>query len=167
MSTEISDCSVWLDLAKLSIPSVLVIAGWIVANILAKNRERDKARRDIIAKSSDSLCESIDKIFETANDYHSSVRDKKLESKLKIALQDLSERISSLSQLTQDGELQKCIALSVKFRQAITGNHFEDEHLAALDSDVIHECIASTSLSLKRSLVDLKHAQFPLPTTYC
>ena len=161
------NCSFWIELGKLSIPSILVIAGWVVANNLAKNRERDKARRDMIAKSSDSLCDSIDNIFEVANEYHSSQRDRKLEVKLKISLQDLTERVSSLSQITQDcNALQSCIALSVEFRQAITKNHFEDEHLGPIESNVVFENIASTSLALKRSLVALKHAQFPPPTVY-
>lgn len=164
---ESQNCSFWIELGKLSIPSVLVIVGWMVANSLAKNRERDKARRDMIAKSSDSLCDSIDKIFELANEYHSKERDRKLEAKLKMTLQDLTERVSSLSQITQDcDEPQGCIALSVGFRQAITMSHFEDEHLGPLESNVVSENIASTSLALKRSLVALKHAQFPPPTVY-
>lgn len=163
-----ADASPWLEIAKLSIPSILVIVGWIVANHLAKNRERDKARRDMIAKSSDSLCELIDKIFETANDYHSSDRNKKLESKLKIALQDLTERISSLSQLTFECDKpEDCVQLSVAFRQAVTGRHFEDEHLGILESQGIHENIASASLALKRGLVELKHAQFPPSKGWC
>ena len=162
---ESQNCSVWIELGKLSIPSVLVVAGWMVANTLAMKRERDKARRDMIAKSSDSLCDSIDKIFEVAIEYHSTERNRKLETKLKISLQDLTERVSSLSQITQDcDEPQRCIALSVGFRQAITRSHFEDEHLGPLESNVEYENIASTSLALKRSLVALKHAQFPPPT---
>lgn len=167
MIMESPTSSFWVEIAKLSIPSFLVIVGWIVANNLAKNRERDKARRDMIAKSADSLCDLIDKIFETATEYHSSSRDKKLETKLKISLQDLTERVSSLSQITQDcDEPQGCIESVVEFRQAISRSHFEDEHLGPLDSNVVYENIASTALALKRSLVALKHAQFPPPTIY-
>jgi hypothetical protein len=160
-------CSFGIELARLVLPASLVIVGWIVVNHLAVKREMDKSRREMIAKSADGLCETVDTLFEDANEYHSSARDQKLEVKIKITLSDISQRIGSLRQITQDTcQLTHCLTSVVKLRQSVTGKHFEDEHNEPLSNGSIHEEIADASLAMKRSLVELKHSQFPLPTVY-
>lgn len=160
-------CSFGIELARFSLPAALVIVGWIVVNHLAVKREMDKSRREMIAKSADGLCDAVDKLFEDANEYHSSERDQQLEVNIKITLSDLSQRVSSLAQITQDkSKLTICLSAVVKLRQAVTSKHFEDEHTESLGNSSIHEEIADASLAMKRSLVELKHSQFPLPTVY-
>ena len=160
-------CSFGIELARFALPASLVIVGWIVVNHLAVKREMDKSRREMIAKSADGLCDAVDTLFEDANNYHSSERDQKLEVKIKITLSDLSQRVASLAQITQDtSKLTNCLSVVIKLRQAVTSKHFEDEHIGSLGNSSIHEEIADASLAMKRSLVDLKHSQFPLPTVY-
>lgn len=167
MTMDNQACSFGIELARFALPATLVIVGWIVVNHLAVKREMDKSRREMIAKSADGLCETVDTLFEDANDYHSSARDQKLEVKIKIALSDLSQRVASLMQITQDtSKLTPCLTAVVKLRQSVTGKHFEDEHIEPLSNSSLHEEIAEASLAMKRSLVELKHSQFPLPTVY-
>ena len=156
-------CSWVIELVRVTLPAILVIFGWIVVNKLAVKREMDKSRREMISKSADGLCDSVDKVAEDSYAYHSAERDQKLEVKIKIALSDISQRAASLKQLTQDREkLTNCQISLVKLRQAISGKHFEDEHSGAIHNGPIHEEIAESMLGMKRCLVDLKHSQFPL-----
>lgn len=156
-------CSWVMELVRVTLPSILVILGWIVVNKLAVKREMDKSRREMISKSADGLCDSVDKLLEDSYAYHSSERDPKLEVKIKITLSDIPQRVASLNQLTQDMEkLTKCLKSFVKLRQAISGKHFEDEHGGAIKNGPIHEEMAESMLDMKRCLVELKHSQFPL-----
>ena len=159
-------CSFWVEFTKLALPSFLVIVGWIAVNKLTVKREVDKSRRDMIAESADELCAAVDKLFEFANDYHSSERDNKLEIKIKITLNDLSQRVSSLVQITTDIKtVTNCLMFVVKLRQAVSGKHFEDEHLGPISNSNIHEEIADASLAMKRCLFELKYSQFSLHTS--
>jgi hypothetical protein len=123
-------CSFGIELARFVLPASLVIVGWIVVNQLAVKREMDKSRREMIAKSADGLCDSIDKLFEYSNDYHSSERDGKLEVKIKITLNDISQRVASLMQITQDtNKLTNCLTSIIKlpscYKQALEDEHVE------------------------------------------
>ena len=158
-------CYFWVDFFKLALPSLLVIVGWITVHNLTVKREMEKARREMIAKSADGLCDVVDRLFEYANDYHSSARNNKLEVKIKITQSDLSQRVSSLAQITSNSEiLTDCLISVIKLRQAISGKHFEDEHLEPIENNSIHEEIAEASLVMKRSLFRLKNSQFLLAT---
>jgi hypothetical protein len=160
-------CSFWLDLARISLPTIMIIIGWSVVNKLTVKREKEKSRRELIAKAVDDLCLSVDKLFEYANNYHSSIRDNKLEMQIKIAQNDLSLHLSSLMQITHDTvSLANCLTAVIKLRQAISGNHFEDEHLGPTNNGRIHEGIAEASLAMKRCLFKLKYSQLSIsPTT--
>jgi hypothetical protein len=158
-------CTDLIEVAKLLLPATLIIAGWVIVHKLTVEREIYKARREILAKSADDLCTVVDNLFELANEYHSSDRDSKLEMKIKITQSDLSQRVCSLMQISSDNKsLTNCLATVVKLRQAISGRHFEDEHLGPISNGFIQEEIAGASLSMKRCLVELKHSQFPLPS---
>lgn len=159
-------CSFGVELLKLALPSFLVIGGWITVHRLTVNREVDKSRREMIAKSADALCDVVDKLFEYAIDYHSTERNIKLEMKIKITQSDLSQRVSSLVQITSDKKrLSDCLIFVIKLRQAVSGKHFEDEHLMPITNSNIHEEIADASLSMKRCLFELKHSPYLLPAS--
>lgn len=161
----IQSCFFLLELAKIGLPTIMVIIGWAVVNNQAVIREKEKARRELIAKSADDLCDSVDKLFEYANNYHSSIRDNKLEMQIKIAQNDLSLHVSSLVPITQDKlKLTNCLTSVIKLRQAVSGNHFEDEHLGPISNSSIHEGIAEASLGMKRCLFELKYSQLSLST---
>ena len=143
--------------------AAVVIIGWIVVNKLSIKRETDKARKDILIKSIDALCDSVDKLFEVSRDYHSKTeRDLQAEIKIKMSIQDFGLRVASLKDLT--GLIPVYIACEDDtryLRQAITGTHFEDEHTSAQTADsTIFQKIAETTLAAKRHLIALKHSQF-------
>lgn len=145
--------------------AIIVVIGWVVVNKLSATREKDKSRKDIIIKSIDSICDSIDKLFEISRDYHSrSTRDHQAEIKIKMLLQDYSLRVASLKDLT--GYVPTYIECQddvLRFRQAITSSHFEDEHTNAeeLNSEIFQK-IAESALATKRNLITLKHSQFSI-----
>jgi hypothetical protein len=93
------------------------------------------------------------------------VRDKNLEVSLKISLQDLSMRTALLSDLCNDtAELSRCRSTLINFKKAISGAHFEDEHIEALEiNDQLIEVMALEYSKAKAAFVKLKHKQFPLP----
>lgn len=159
-------CPYWLELLKVAFPALLVIVGWIVVNSLTIKREKEKSRREMIAKSADELCVAVDKLFEYSNEYHSSERNKKLEDKIKITQSDISLRVSSLLQITDDKiNLTNCLSCVVKLRQTVSGKHFEDEHSGSIGDGQIFEDIAEATLAMKRCLVELKHSPFSISSS--
>lgn len=139
-----------------------VVIGWGVVHWLSSNRDREKSRREMVAKSADALVEETNKIFVDARKYHTEQRDLALETKLKVDLQDLSNCARSLVMLSSDAALlATCRSLTRAYWKAITGGHFEDEHdgpLAQRCSQL--ELIAAQSLFLKQAFMNLKYQQW-------
>lgn len=155
--------SYWLELSKLVIPSIIIACGWAVVHKLSISRDQDKARREMVSASADALCSLIDIIHKEALLYHSQVRDKAKEAKIKMHLQDFNYRVTSLNKIAYESLCKPTWELVIPFRRAITGKHFEDEHTSTLDEGNIQlEWIAEATLGIKRALIELKHAQFPL-----
>jgi len=161
----ITNAGNWNEIIKFGGQAIFIVVGWIVVNKLSIKREKDKARNDIIVKSVDSLCDLIDRLFDSARTYHSKAeRDRDAEVKMKMSIQDLSLRVASLQDLT--GYIPSYIECQddvIRLRQAITSNHFEDEHTgsAELNSEIFQR-IAEASLAAKRNLITLKHRQFSI-----
>ena len=150
------------EITRLLIPSIIIAVGWAVVHKLSITRDQDKARKEMITSSADSLCELADDIYGLATTYHSSSRDKTVEAKIKMLLQDLNIRVSGLSRIAEE---KLCIPIwnqVISFRRAVTGLHFEDEHLEPIEfpSDQF-DSITNTVLGIKRQLIELKHSQFP------
>ncbi len=141
-----------------------LIAGWIIVHRQSSKRDIDKARREMIAKTADSLNDDTTKIFGVAKDYHIKVRDPSVEDSIKMSLQDLSIRTSLLNKVCKDeGELKICRNAVLELKKSITGEHFEDEHTIplGLSSDQI-KGIAESILRTKRAFLELKQKQFPM-----
>ena len=156
--------SFWVELIKFAGQAAVVLVGWYVVHRLSITRDRDKSRREMVAKSADTLCDSVDNIFSDARTYHTSARDPSKEFHIKNGLQDLAFRIASLSKLIEEDCYHRlCIDGVMRFRQAVTKDHFEGEHVEPYDgSERQIESIAESALNLKRALLELKHIQFPL-----
>ena len=152
-----------LELGKLVIPSLIITYGWTKVHNLSILRDQDKARREMVSTSADALCSLVDTIHDEALLYHSQTRDKSKEAKIKMLLQDFTFRVTSLNKIASEDLCRSIWTHVIPLRKAITGNHFEDEHLKPLNENSNQvETIAEATLSIKRSLVELKHAQFPL-----
>ncbi len=150
------------ELLRALIQVTPVVLGWLVVHKLSVARERDKARREVLAKSVDSLNDELSKIFALALDYHGNERVRTKENAIKMNLQDISERTNQLAILTNEGALTKfCKAAVLSLKKSITGSHFEDEHLEKIDlaSEQI-QLIAAEVLKAKRAFLRLKHSQF-------
>lgn len=144
--------------------AVVIGSGWYVVHRLSANRDRDKARREMVSESADGLLESLDSLLVSARDYHLTERSVPVELTLKMSLQDLGMRLQGLSIVCADAPtLASCRAEVAALRRAITAHHFEDEHLAPLaDSDRQIEDIADVLLRAKRQVLRLKFLQFPI-----
>lgn len=149
------------------IQALTVGIGWVVVHKLSAARDRDKARREMLAKALDGIADSLSEIHEAARNYHLSEREPKDELKLKNSLQDFSMCIIGLGNICDNkAALARSNRDAGALRRAITGEHFEDEHTEVLDSgDPQMQIIAEAYLNAKRNLLGLKYAQFPLTIT--
>lgn len=153
-------CAFWLDLLKIFIQSILIVIGWIIVHKLTSTRDLEKSRRDIVATSIDKLYDQVNIISEHAVEYHSSDREIAKEQKLNRILKDLNIKVSSFKDLVCENDCQQVWQQAIKYKQSITGKHFEDEHINKLtSSDEVIEDIAEQESLLKVALYDLKHAQ--------
>jgi hypothetical protein len=143
--------------------ALLVIAGWWVANKAAQKRDDTKGRRELIVKTADAISEQVNKLMTTALAYHTN--QQRLfyqEVELNSGLKDLYTQINFLNQasrlVTTDTESNDLLKL---FRQNITREHFEDEHLGKLDFNSAQLAkIAASCLALRAYLAKIKFAQF-------
>jgi hypothetical protein len=145
------------------IQGIGLIVGWAVVHRLSAARDIDKARREMIGKAADSLSDEVTKLFIVAKDYHTCDRSEDKEILIKMSLQDLAGRVVLLGNAAdQVSELSMCSRSVQAMRQAITGEHFEDEHAGkiSLASPQISQ-ITDEVLRAKRALQELKHNQFP------
>lgn len=142
---------------------LVIVVGWVVVHGLSNRRDRDKARREMLAASVDDVSRALTELIGEARIYHLEPRDTAREVKIKMTLQDLGMRLTSLNDLDKGhSNLARCRVELGALRRAITGVHFEDEHLAPLhESDQVLQEIAEVLLRCQRSLLTTKHAQFP------
>lgn len=159
-----TEASAWGEFGRWLGQAVVVGIGWGVVHRLSANRDRDKARRELVVKSADSLIEAVGPILTEARAYHLDERREGAELRLKMALQDLAMRVHGLSDVcTMESVLAPCRSEVAALRRSITGKHFEDEHLGPVDSgDQQLEAIADAAMRAKRQFLRLKHLQFPV-----
>ena len=150
------------DWKLFSFQALVIITGWVVVHWLSGRRDIEKARRELVAASTDVLSEQVNIILTDAHEYHLNPRCKRLEIKLKMALQDLTMKSVKLSDICRDRPtLASCRHLIGVTRRAITARHFEDEHDGEIsEGDLIVESIADSVLRLKQCLLQLKYRQF-------
>lgn len=159
-----ADCSLTPNTLNLLVQAGAIVIGWIVVHKLSAARDRDKARREMLAKAADALSDDAGKLLISAKDYHTKERDKNLEDQIKMTLQDISIRTSSLTQISNDAtELASCRSAILGLKKAISSTHFEDEHTEVLGSGSKQvQAIVAEALRAKQSFLKLKHRQFPV-----
>lgn len=150
----------WFQLIQI----IAIVAGWIIVHKFSVARDRDKARREMIAKTVDGLVDEISKLLSIATTYHTELRNPSKENELKVALQDMTGRVALFSDISSDiAELAAIRTSIVGLRKAMTGKHFEDEHNSQLvQNSEQMQLIAEASLMVKRKLTKLKYCQFSL-----
>ena len=140
-----------------------IIGGWAAVHWLSQRRDRDKARRELIVKTCDAMSEQVARIMASAVKYHlATARDIAVEIELNSGLKDLSAQLRLLNGVVKpkiDGVQSS--GLHKQFKQAITGRHFEDEHLGSLNAldPQINEAVAAAS-ELRIYLSEIKFNQF-------
>lgn len=158
-----NEASIAGEIFKFLSQAVIVGFGWFVVHRLSSARDKDKLRREMLAKTADGLCEDLSKLLTLAREYHHMGRDKNNEVSIKIMLQDLSMRTSFLSDLCNDkDELRRCKAALINFKKSVSSTHFEDEHTEALElNEHLFDLMALEYSKVKATFVKLKHKQFP------
>lgn len=142
--------------------SFLVIVGWVVVHTLSVYRDVEKNRRETITSIIDELMENTDSIFNLSTQYHTEERSQTKEIEIRMALQDYQIQISGLTQICNTpshGKINKIEKQLLKsLRQAVTLNHFSDEHDAPIDhEDIIIRNMVDVVVELKKSLVELRN----------
>jgi hypothetical protein len=146
------------------IGQALVVAfGWWVVHRLSSARDRDKSRREMVAKSADQLIDALSAHLVIAHEYHLKTRDVTAELKIKMSIQDMAMRATGLSEISSDESvLAPCRSEIAAVRRAVTGAHFEDEHDGPLnESSQQVQDVAEAVSRAKRAVLRLKHRQFP------
>ena len=127
-----ADCSTLNEIAKTLIQTSAIIVGWVVVHRLSAARDKDKARREMLSKAADTLCEDVGKLFHSAKDYHLTERDKSLEINLKMTLQDISMRTSQLVDITTEPkEIKICRKALIDLKKTITYSKYSCGHIAS------------------------------------
>lgn len=158
-----ADTTAGAEILKNLVQVVSVAVGWFVVHKLSAGRDRDKARREMLAKAADGLSDEVGKLMIMAREYHIKERDESIEDILKMTLQDLSARTSLLSDISSESAaLAACRSAILSLKKAITGIHFEDEHeMPLMPNDAQLQRIAAEILRVKQCFLKLKHKQFP------
>lgn len=157
-----SDVALWPEALRFAFQAAVVVVGWYVVHNLSARRDRDKARRDMIAKEMDVLSDAVDGLLVSARSYHLGRRDVDLELKIKMGLQDAGARVSALQPLVSNSadlhQLQRAVR---ELRATVTGRHFEDEHSGPLsESDDPVQPIAAACLHAKNCFTRFKYSEF-------
>lgn len=142
--------------------ATLIVIGWVVVHFNTVSRDNDKSRREALSKAADSLIDDLTSIYDKSLEYHLSKRNLKLESKIKMSLQDLILKTINLKIiLDKENDLDLCINSFALFRKKITSSHFEDEHTSSLKiGDEIIQEIAKTYLDAKQQVNLLKFSLY-------
>ncbi len=158
-----NETTVAAEFFKFLSQAVIVGFGWFVVHRLSSARDKDKLRREMLAKTADGLCEDLNKLLTLAREYHLKNRDKNIEISIKIMLKDLSMRTVFLSDLCNDkDELRRCRTALINFKKSVSGVHFEDEHIEGLEiNEHLFDLMALEYSEVKSAFVKLKHKQFP------
>jgi hypothetical protein len=152
------ETQVWTFLGQ----AVVVIVGWWIVHLLSEKRDWEKARREMTAKSADAMIDMTTTLHADSRAYHLADRNDSLEVRIIGSLQDFGARTNALGEICSDASsLALCATEIIRLRQAITLEHFADEHTAALHSgDKQLEAIAEAIVRVKRAFLRLKHRQF-------
>lgn len=152
----------WSNFLKFASNAAVVVVGWWIVHVLSARRDRDKSRRELVAKSCDALISDLSALMLHARSYHLGSRDVALENTIKMSIQDIAQSISSLRDVVSNQQLlAPCQAAVRGVRGAVTGSHFEDEHDGPRqENDSLLQQMAFEILRAKRALSNLKHRQF-------
>lgn len=158
-----SDTSTFSEALKTLFQVISIVIGWYVVHRLSAARDRDKARREMLAKAAEGLSDEVSKLLVSTREYHTKARDRAVEDALKMTLQDISVRTSLLSDISEDAkELGSCRSAILAMKRATTATHFEDEHDGPLDLNSQQiQSITAEGLRVRHCFLKLKHRQFP------
>ncbi|KAB1444178.1 hypothetical protein [Bordetella bronchiseptica] len=140
---------------------VAAIVGWYVVHRLSIARERDKFRRETIAKESVELCAMASTILEKSIDYHCTERNEVAERELKSLFDRLTLRIQHLPTMNDVVRNTAATHSAILFKQASTGIHFEDEHEGPLlTGDNVIASVQIAAFNLEAELLSIRSTTF-------
>lgn len=152
----------WADAAPF-LNTALIVVGWAVVHFTSRDRDRDKARRDLVVKATDALSDQVAKLVTVSVAYHSGKeRENSKEIEIKSTLQDLSLQTRLINQAvrpTRDGA--QSTTLHNAFKQSITAHHFEDEWDKSLSANGVEVSeIAAAGIAMRAYFAEIKFEQF-------
>lgn len=150
------------DFEKFVSNAAVILAGWWVVHLLSRNRDIQKSRKELVAKSTEHLEGLIEGVLRKAQEYHRNGRNVLLEREIKMSLQDIAQRLSALDRILEDKNAKgDCLNCMRRLRQSITGAHFEDDHMDPLapENEQFQE-ILDAVVRFKRGLVYLRFNQY-------
>src|SRR5580698_9380143 len=93
------DC---IGLGQFASNAAVVIIGWGIVHLLSARRDTQKARKDLVAGTSDALVAQITELFGSAREYHTKPRDIAVENHLKMTIQDIAQSMTGLKSMIED-----------------------------------------------------------------
>jgi hypothetical protein len=152
----------WAEAAPF-VNTALIVVGWAVVHFTSRNRDRDKARRDLVVKAADALSDQVAKLVTVAVSYHSGKeRESPREIEIKSTLQDLSLQTQLINQAVRpvrDGVQSS--KLHNAFKQSVTARHFEDEWDKPLSASGVEVSeIAAAGIAIRAYFAEIKFEQF-------
>jgi hypothetical protein len=157
----VQESSLLNDVARLTIPSLVVCLGWFVANFLTVKRETRNTRRSMIVQEIESITKDLASLTKLVIGYHCAERNRRLEGEINTGIQDLTQRVTRISKmLINVDRALEIIKRANDFKKAATLVHFEDDHTKRLDSSCeLIQNITATSFRLREGMSDAKFDQ--------
>ena len=152
----------WAEAAPF-LNTALIVVGWAVVHFTSRNRDRDKARRDLVVKAADALSDQVAKLVTVGVLYHSGKeRESSREIEIKSTLQDLllqTQLINQAVRPVRDGVQSS--KLHNAFKQSVTARHFEDEWDKPLSASGVEVSeIAAAGIAIRAYFAEIKFEQF-------
>jgi hypothetical protein len=150
--------SIEVELLRFFGQAVVVIVGWAVVHWLSGRRARQEAQRKLLIEECGVLIAAVEKNFFEAFAYHTEMRISSRESKLNLALTDITERVGLIMQITNANSVRSLASKVIELKQSCTLSHFEDEHSDAISStDPIIRNLERSSIEMRHALAKLRY----------
>lgn len=143
---------------KILLNALVIIFGWWIVHILSSRRDSEKMKKESSIKVIDEAVKMLEEISLLGIKYHTTERNEIEEFDLKSKIQNFSRFIYTIEKfIGKENSILQCTTNIKKLRQAITSQHFEDEHTDKLNcSNIILNEVADIHLTFRQTLIEAK-----------
>lgn len=128
--------SLGFEVARLVVPSVLVVIGWlVVARLQRLAYAKQETRKDLRTRL-DQLDEDLRKLRDLCIEYYTDInKGAEVSTQIKVTVEDIRRQADLLSRyFLKDVERTKMLDCMIKLMNAATGGKFESRNRIALKS---------------------------------